>query len=187
LTVAFKLIENNDQDYMDAFLHARKDRRLDARVVMTDGAPLSKDALQRYWSEVEHPLCICHVITEVNTLILDGVGAIKNRLTRQGNTGRKKRRGRPSKTAQHQRLRRGGMSNKEQATCIWEHQYRIVRKPDDLSEPDKEDLAFMCKIAPEVTFFRQCNRRVSVLGGTPSSLNELPRWPDDAAWAWATH
>lgn len=24
---------------------------------------------------------------------------------------------------------------------------------------------------------------VSVLGGTPSSLNELPRGPDDAAWA----
>src|SRR5205823_14982880 len=26
-------------------------------------------------------------------------------------------------------------------------------------------------------------RGVSVLGGTPSSLNELPRGPDDAAWA----
>src|SRR5438067_13429830 len=28
-----------------------------------------------------------------------------------------------------------------------------------------------------------CTRGVSVLGGTPSSLNELPRGPDDAAWA----
>src|SRR5262245_11366342 len=28
--------------------------------------------------------------------------------------------------------------------------------------------------------------RVSVLGGTPCSLNDLPRGPDDAAWAWAT-
>src|SRR5262249_44495459 len=28
--------------------------------------------------------------------------------------------------------------------------------------------------------------RVSILGGTPCSLNYLPRGPDDAAWAWAT-
>jgi Domain of unknown function (DUF4158) len=27
---------------------------------------------------------------------------------------------------------------------------------------------------------------VSILGGTPCSLNDLPRGPDDAAWAWAT-
>ncbi len=34
-----------------------------------------------------------HVIKEVNKLILDGVRAIKNGLKRQGNKGRKKRRG----------------------------------------------------------------------------------------------
>src|SRR5262249_50682617 len=28
---------------------------------------------------------------------------------------------------------------------------------------------------------------VSVLGGTRCSLNDWPRRPDDAAWAWATH
>ena len=27
----------------------------------------------------------------------------------------------------------------------------------------------------------------SVLDGTRCALNHLPRWPDDAAWAWATH
>ena len=43
-----------------------------------------------YWSEVEPQLCIFHVIKEVNKLLLDGVRAIKNRLKRQGNKGRKK-------------------------------------------------------------------------------------------------
>ena len=74
---------------MDSFLQALKDRGLQAEVVITDGSPLYKDSLQRYCAEVEHQLCVFHVIKEVNKLILDGVRAIKNRLKRQGNKGRK--------------------------------------------------------------------------------------------------
>jgi hypothetical protein len=66
-------------------------------VAITDGSPLYKDALQSYWRGVEHQLCIFHVIKEVNKLILDGVRAIKNSLRRQGNKGRKKRWGRPTR------------------------------------------------------------------------------------------
>jgi hypothetical protein len=158
-TVSFKLVEKNDQDHMDAFLQALKERGLDARVIITDGSPLYKDALQSYWADVEHQLCVFHVIKDVNKLILDGVRAIKNRIKRQGNKGRKKRRGRPSKTAQQQRQRRGGMSKKAQATFIWAHQYLIVRKPDDLSEQDKETLALLFQIAPELKLFRQFNQQ----------------------------
>lgn len=158
-TVSFKLVENNDQDHMDAFLQALKDRGLDVQVAITDGSPLYKDALQSYWAGVEHQLCVFHVIKDVNKLILDGVRAIKNRIKRQGNKGRKKRRGRPSKPAQQQRQRRGGMSKKEQATFIWEHQYLIVRKPDDLSEQDKDNLALMLQIAPDLTLFRHFNQQ----------------------------
>jgi hypothetical protein len=46
-TVSFKLVEKNDQDHMDAFLQALKERGLDAQVIITDGSPLYKDALQR--------------------------------------------------------------------------------------------------------------------------------------------
>jgi hypothetical protein len=95
----------------------------------------------------------------VNKLILDGVRAIKNRIKRQGNKGRKKRRGRPSKKAHQQRQRRGGMSKKEQASFIWEHQYLIVRKQDDLSEQDKADLALMFQVAPDLKLFRQFNQQ----------------------------
>jgi Transposase len=158
-TVSFKVVENNDQDHMDAFLQALKDRGLDVQVAITDGSPLYKDALHSYWAGVEHQLCVFHVIKDVHKLILDGVRAIKNRIKRQGNKGRKKRRGRPSKTAQQQRQRRGGMSKKEQATFIWEHQYLIVRKPDDLSAQDQENLALMLKIAPELTLFRHFNQQ----------------------------
>ena len=110
-------------------------------VAITDGSPLYKDSLQSYWKGLEHQLCIFHVIKEVNKLILDGVRAIKNQIKRQGNKGRKRRRGRPSQKAQ--RSRRQGMTKKEQATFIWEHQYLIVRKEAELSEQDRDDLALM--------------------------------------------
>jgi Transposase len=158
-TVSFQLVEKNDQDHMDAFLQALKDRGLDARVVISDGSPLYKDALQRYWADVEHQLCIFHVIKEVNKLLLDGVRAIKNRIKRQGNKGRKKRRGRPTKQAQQRKQHRSGMSKQEQATFIWEHQYLIVRKEDDLSEQDKAELALLFQIAPELKLFRQFNQQ----------------------------
>ena len=158
-TVSFKVVDKNDQAHMDMFLQALKDRGLKAEVVITDGSPLYKDSLQRYWAEVEHQLCIFHVIKDVNKLILDGVRAIKNRLKRQGNKGRKKRRGRPSKQAQKQRQSRTAMSRKEQATFIWEHQYLIVRKPEDLSEQDKQDLALLLTIAPDLKVFRQFNQQ----------------------------
>jgi hypothetical protein len=61
-TVSFTLVETNDQDHMNAFLQALKDRGLDVQVAMTDGSPLYKDSLQRYWTDIEHQLCIFHVI-----------------------------------------------------------------------------------------------------------------------------
>lgn len=158
-TVSFKLVEHNDQAHMDLFLQALKDRGLDVQVAITDGSPLYKDSLQRYWKDLEHQLCLFHVIKEVNKLILDGVRAIKNGIKRQGNKGRKKRPGRPSKKVQQQRQRRKGMSKKEQATFLWEHQYLIVRKEEEMSEQDKEDLALMVAIAPDLALFRRFNQQ----------------------------
>ena len=158
-TVSFKLVEKNDQDHMDAFLQSLKDRGLIVKVAITDGSPLYKDSLQSYGQGLEHQLCLFHVIKEVNKLILDGVRAIKNQIKRQGNKGRKKRRGRPSKQAQQQRQRRQGMTKKEQATFIWEHQYLIVRKEAELSAQDRDDLALMITIAPDLELFRRFNQQ----------------------------
>jgi hypothetical protein len=156
-TVSFKLVEKNDQDHMEAFLQALKDRGLLVEVAMTDGSPVYQDSLQSYWKGLEHQLCLFHVIKEVNKLILDGVRAIKHQIKRQGNKGRKRRRGRPSQKAQ--RSRRQGMTKKEQATFIWEHQYLIVRKEAELSEQDRDDLALMITIAPELALFRRFNQQ----------------------------
>ena len=157
-TVSFKLVEQNDQTQMDSFLQDLKDRGLKVEVAITDGSPLYKECLQQYWSEVEHQLCIFHVIKDVNKIILEGVRALKNQIKRQGNKGRKKRPGRPTQKAQQQRERKG-MTKKEQATFLWEHQYLIVRKADDLTDQDKQDLEKMFEIAPELKLFRQFNHQ----------------------------
>jgi hypothetical protein len=157
-TVSFKVVDKNDQPHLNMFLQALKDRGRQAEVVITDGSPLYKDSLQRYWAEVEHQLCVFHVIKEVNKRILDGVRAIKNRLKRQGNKGRRKGRGRPSQKAQKQRQRQG-MTKKAQATFLWEHQYLIVRKQESLSKQDQQDLALMLTIAPDLKVFRRFNQQ----------------------------
>ena len=158
-TVSFALVEQNDQAHMDQFLQTFKDQGLDVQVAITDGSPLYKDSLQSYWKDLEHQLCIFHVIKEVNNLILDGVRAIKNRIKRQGNKGRKKRRGHPNQKIQKQRQRREGLSKKEQAAFIWDHQDLIVRKQEELSEQEIEDLELMFDIAPELKEFRQFNQQ----------------------------
>ena len=162
-TVSFELVESNDQEHMDAFLQKLKDRGLEVQVAITDGSPLYKDSLQSYWVNLEHQLCVFHVIKEVNKLILDGVRSIKNRIRRQGNKGRKRKAGRPSEKVRQQRQRRKGMTKKEQATFIWEHQYLIVRKQDELSDEEKQDLALLFQIAPELEDFRRFNQQFYAL------------------------
>ena len=158
-TVFFQVVEKNDQPHMDAFLQQLKDHGLEVLVAITDGSPLYKDSLQSHWADLVHQLCIFHVIKEVNKLILDGVRAIKNGLRRQGNKGRKKRPGRPGKRAQQQRQRRQGLSKKEQAAFLWEHQYLIVRKEAELTDEEKEDLTLMLLIAPELELIRRFNQQ----------------------------
>lgn len=162
-TVSFDLVESNDQEHMNAFLQKLKDRGLEVQVAITDGSPLYKDSLQSYWVNLEHQLCVFHVIKEVNKLILDGVRSLKNRIRRQGNKGRKRNKGRPTEKARQQRARRKGMAKKEQATFIWDHQYLIVRKEDELTDEEKEQLALLFQIAPELETFRRFNQQFYAL------------------------
>ena len=162
-TVSFELVETNDQEHMEAFLQKLKDRGLVVQVAITDGSPLYKDSLQSYWVDLEHQLCVFHVIKEVNKLILDGVRSIKNQIRRQGTKGRKRKPGRPTEKARQQRQRRKGMTKKEQATFIWEHQYLIVRKQDELTDEEKQDLVLMFQIAPELEDFRRFNQQFYAL------------------------
>jgi len=153
-TVKFQISETNDQANMDAFLKDLKAMGINPEVIITDGSPLYKDALQEVWEHVEHQLCIFHVIKEVNKLILDGVRAIKNRLKRQAKKGRKRRRGRPSKSTQKRLAAKKKVTKKEEATMVWENQHLIVKREDRMTTTEKEMLQTMFVIAPHLKMFR---------------------------------
>jgi transposase-like protein len=154
-TVHFAINDKNDQDQMDAFLEELREMGIHPAVTITDGSPLYKDALQEIWEEVEHQLCIFHVIKEVNKLVLDALRSVKNRIKRQGNKGRKKRRGRKKRGSQRRTSRR---TKKEAAKFLWEHQHLIVRKADTLTDEEQATLEEMMAIAPEVKILRRFNQ-----------------------------
>jgi hypothetical protein len=109
-----------------------------------------KESLTARWKDVEHQLCIFHVLADINKCVLDAVRAIKNRIKRQGNKGRKRRRGRP-----HGKKRPRKEPKKEQASFIWEHQHLIVKKKQNLTGEDKENLKKLFSIAPELRTIRR--------------------------------
>lgn len=157
-TVDFEINDENDQEHMDAFLQRLKEKGIYPEVVITDGSPLYKDALQEVWQGVEHQLCIFHVIKEVNKLILDALRAIKNRIKKQGNKGRKKKRGRPGKAARLRRQSRKKRTRKEEAAFLWENQHLLVKKEDSMSEDEKKILREMIEIDKEIKTLRRFNQ-----------------------------
>jgi transposase-like protein len=162
-TVHFAINESNDQDHMNAFLKELKSFGFRPEVIITDGSPLYKDALQEIWKGVEHQLCLFHVFKEVNTLVLAAFRQIRNKINRQGNKGRKHKRGKSTQ-------KRATMSKKEQAAFLWDHQYLIVRKAESLTQEDKDILEQMYKIAPEVRSLRDFTQgfyRIFERGLTP--------------------
>ena len=149
-TIHFAVNEVNDQEHMDKFLNEIKAMRIEAEVIITDGSPLYKDALQEIWVDVEHQLCVFHVIKDVNKLVLKGLRSIKNEIKRQGNKGRKKKRGRKKKGTPTVKK----MTKKDEASFLWEHQYLIVRKESSLTDEDRVNLKAMIEISSEISVLR---------------------------------
>lgn len=158
-TVDFAINDMNDQDHMDAFLQHLKEMGIEPEVVITDGSLLYKDALQEVWEDVLHQLCIFHVIKEINKLVLDALRAIKNGIKRQGNKGRKKKHGRPTKAAQKLRESRKKRTKKEEASFLWENQHLIVRKKENMSLEERGTLREMIAINDEIGVLRQFNQK----------------------------
>lgn len=156
-TIAFRVVPENSQEEMNAFLDEIKAHGIEPQVVITDGSPLYKDALTERWKDVEHQLCIFHVLKDINKLVLDAVRAVKNRLKRQGNGGRKRKRGRPRKGSAKKRHR---PTKKQQASFIWEHQHLIVKKKESLTDEDKENLKKMFEMAGDLRGLRRFTERI---------------------------
>ena len=75
---------------------------------------------------------------------------LRRQTARRGNRGRKRKRGRPAKS----RAKRKGLTNKEKAHYVFRRRYLIVKRRDNLTEQERDDLATMFAYLPELATLR---------------------------------
>jgi transposase-like protein len=154
--VAFALVDRNDADHMRRFLKNLKAHGFSPNVIVTDGSPLYPALLAELWPDARHQLCVFHVLKDINAKVLEAVRRLRRQMARRGNRGRKRRRGRPAKA----RVKRKGMTNKEKAHYVFKRRFLIVKRRDNLTEQERDDLATMLAYLPELEALRSFVDRV---------------------------
>jgi hypothetical protein len=171
LPVAFALVAANDQGHMRRFLKNLKTWGLMPRVVVTDGSNLYPAVLGELWPEAAHQLCVFHVIKDINKLVLDAVRRMRTAMNRRGKAGRKKRRGRKGQKAKAAAARRG-LTVKEKAHFVFKHRYLIVKRRENLTETEQNDLKQMIEYLPELAVLRAFGDRMYGLFDTPKDFHQ---------------
>jgi transposase-like protein len=171
LPVAFALVVANDQDHMRRFLKNLRTWGLDPRVVVTDGSNLYPGVLAELWPDADHQLCVFHVIKEINKLILEAVRRLRTARARRGRAGRPKKRGRKSQKAKTAATRRS-MTVKQKAHFVFRHRHLIVKRRENFTAPERDDLQRMLEYLPELATLRRFADRVSWLFDTPQDFHQ---------------
>jgi hypothetical protein len=171
LPVAFALVDENDQDHMRRFLKNLQTWGLIPTVVVTDGSNLYPGVLGELWPDADHQLCVFHVIKDINKLILDAVRRLRNAMKRRGKAGRKKKRGRKGAKAKAAAKRRGP-TVKEKAHFVFKHRHLIVKRQEDLTESEQDDLKRMLEYLPELRALRRFAERIYWVFDTPKDFHQ---------------
>jgi transposase-like protein len=171
LPVAFALVDSNDQDHMRRFLQNLKNWGLVPKVVVTDGSNLYPAVLAELWSDADHQLCVFHVIKDINKLVLDAVRRTRSAISRRGKAGRKKKRGRKGAKSKAAAARRG-LTLKEKAYFVFKHRYLIVKRQENLTDKERDDLARMLSYLPELATLRRFADRIYWLFDTPKDFHQ---------------
>jgi hypothetical protein len=149
LPVAFALVGRNDQGHVRRFLKDLKNGGLTPRLVVSDGSSLDPAVLAELWPDARHPLCVFHVLKDVNDLIVAGVRRLAGALARRGNAGRQRARGRPRKEPQAAHAA-AGPTLKEKAAFLRKHRFLIVQATSGLDKQQWADLVQMFGCLPEL-------------------------------------
>jgi transposase-like protein len=171
LPVAFALVDANDQGHMRRFLQNLKNWGLAPKVVVTDGSNLYPAVLVELWPEADHQLCVFHVIKDINKLVLDAVRRMRTTMSRRGKAGRKKKRGRKGAKSKAAAARRG-MTVKEKAHFVFKHRHLIVKRRENLTEAERDDLVRMLEYLPALATLRRFADRIYWLFDTPKDLHQ---------------
>ena len=170
LPVAFALVDQNDSDRMRRFLKNLKTRGLIPRVVVTDGSNLYPAVLAELWPDADHQLCVFHGIKEINKSVLDAVRRLRTAMGRRGKAGRKKKRGK-TRRAKAAAVRRGP-SVKQKAYFVFRHRHLVVKRRENLTQTDRDDLVQMLEYLPELATLRRFADRIHWLFDTPKDFHQ---------------
>ena len=169
--VAFALVGANDRDHMRRFLKNLKTWGLVPTVVVTDGSNLYPSVLTELWPDAAHPLCVFHVIKDVNGLILDAVRRPRTAMSRRGQARRKKKRGREGAKAKAAAKRRG-LTVKEKAHFVFKHRHLIVKRRENLTEEERDDLKRILEYLPVLATLRRFADRIYWVFDTPKDWHQ---------------
>jgi Transposase len=170
LPVAFALVRANDSDHMRRFLQNLKNWGLKPQTVITDGSNLYPAVLAELWPEADHQLCVFHIIKDINKLVLDAVRRLRTAMSRRGRAGRKKKRGR--KGAKRRAVSRRSLTKKEKSAFVFKHRHLIVKRRENLTESECDDLSQMLSYLPELATLRDFADRIYWLFDTPKDYHQ---------------
>jgi hypothetical protein len=171
LPVAFALVATNDQGRMRRFLKNLKNWGLKPQVVVSDDSNLYPAVLAELWPDAEHQLCVFHIVKNIIQLILEALRRLRGAMSRRGKKGPKPKRGPKTKKAQAAR-RRKGLTVKQKASFVFKHRYLIVKRRENFSELDRDDLRRMLDYLPELSTLRRFADRIYWLLDTPSDFDQ---------------
>jgi hypothetical protein len=172
--IGFALVSVNDQAHLRRFLLMLKYWGFLPRVVISDGSDLYPTVLGEVWPQAAHQLCVFHVLQDVTDKVLDAVRRLRRRKARRGNSGRKRKRGRPSAKARKRRASKGPTA-KEKAAFIFKRRYLIVKRAENLSEEERADLEVMFGYEAELRVLWRFSQEVYKVWQTEQS-RKVARW-----------
>lgn len=143
-TIYFHIVKKVDQDAINAFLDDLKEWGFEPVVVITDGSQLYKQALFDRWHDVEHQLCVFHVLYEANKYILRAVRAMAKTLPKPKRypRGRPKKRGRKRKPDTRRKF-------------VMENIHLVVKRRDNWDDKDRDTWKEMRRILPDLETLRR--------------------------------
>jgi hypothetical protein len=124
--------------------------------------------LGELWPEADHQLCVFHIIKEINKLILDAVRRLRMAMKRRGQAGRKKKRRRKGAKSKARR----GLTLKEKSAFVFQHRHLIVKRRENFTESERDDLRRMLEYLPELATLRQFADRIYWLFDTPKDYHQ---------------
>jgi hypothetical protein len=147
--IACALVSSNDGAHMLRFLRNLKNHGFSPDTVITDRSPLYPKTIAEVWPEAKHQLCVFHVISEINDLVLGAAREVRRQIKPKRI---KKGKGRPSKRMRARAKKR--KEQREQADKLFRRRHLLVTKKSNLKPEDHGTLEELLSLSPTLATLR---------------------------------